>query len=72
MLTTLGVNNRLLLYGSVITKILRHFRVPLSEPVYVVTKQLGEEIISRIRFHRKNMEWVKATSSKNKDTLVAS
>lgn len=71
MLTTLAVNNRSLPYCSVIIKILRHFKVPLGEPIYAETKRLREETITWISFHKRNEEWVKMTTSKNQDTLVA-
>lgn len=38
MLSTAAVSNRSLTYGSIISKILRHFHVLLTEPVYVETK----------------------------------
>lgn len=71
MLTTLAINNRSLPYGSIITRILRHFRVPLSEMVYVETKRIRGEAITRISFHMRNKEWVKMTISKNWDILIA-
>lgn len=71
MLSTLGVNNQLLPYGSIITKILQYFHVPLHEFVYVETKRIGEEAIMRIGFYRRNEEWVKMTLSKTRGTLVA-
>lgn len=43
MLTTPVVTNRLLPYGSIITKILRYFRVHVSELVFVETKKLRGE-----------------------------
>lgn len=72
MLSTPGVRNKLLPYGSVITKTLRHFRMPLIEPVYIETKKLRREAIIRIVFYRKNGEWAKITLSENQNTLVAS
>ena len=71
MLSTTAVSNRSLPYGSIISKILRYFHVPLTEPVYVETKKLVREIISGIGFHLKQGKWVKVTSSKNEGTLVA-
>ena len=41
MLSTLRVSNRSLPFGSIITRILKHFRVPIVEPVYLETKKLG-------------------------------
>lgn len=56
MLSTLGVSNRLLPYCSIITKILRHVRVPLYEPVYKKSKMLREEAVTASEFHRRNVE----------------
>lgn len=71
MLSTPGVNNRLLPCGSIITKIFRHFRILITEPVFVDTKRLAGEIITRLGFSRRNEEREKITSVKNRDTLVA-
>lgn len=71
MLNTPGVRNKLLPYGNVIIKILRHFRVPLIEPVYMETKKLRGEAIIGIVFYRKNEKWAKITLSENQNTLVA-
>ena len=71
MLSTPIVTNRSLPYGSIITRILRYYHVPLTEPVYVESRKLGREIISAIRFFKQRGNWVKTQSSKNEDTLVA-
>ena len=71
MLSTLALSNRSLLYGSIISKILRHFHVHLTKPIYVETKKLGREIISGIGFYLRQGKWIKVTSSKNEDTLGA-
>ena len=71
MLSTPTVSNRSLSYGSIISKNLRHFHVPLTDPVYIETKKMGREIISGIGFHWRQGKWIKVASSKNEDTLVA-
>ncbi|KAH9698155.1 hypothetical protein KPL71_023904 [Citrus sinensis] len=71
MLSTPKVSNRSLPYGSIITKILNHFRVPIIEPVFLETRKLGRDIISAIGFFKKCGQWEKTTSSKNEDTLLA-
>ena len=71
MLSIPTVINRSLPYGSIITRILRYFHVPITEPVYVESRKLGREIISAIKFFKKHVKWVKTQSSKNEDTLVA-
>jgi len=71
MLSSPRVTNRSLPYGSIITRILKFFRVPITEPVYLETRKLGREIISAIEFFKKRGKWEKTTSSKNEDTLLA-
>ena len=71
MLSTYGDNHLLLAYGSLISKILRHFRVPIRDSIYVETKRIGKEGMTSIRFSQKNGEWIKTSTSKNQDTFVA-
>ena len=71
MLSTLVVNHRLLPYGSIISKILRHFDVPLQDVVYTKTKLIGPKAMTSIDFSRKNRKWIKTSTSKNRDTLIA-
>ncbi|KAH9743958.1 hypothetical protein KPL70_003484 [Citrus sinensis] len=71
MLSTLVVNHRLLPYGSIISKILRHFEVPLRDVGYMETKRIGPEAMTSIRFSRRNSKWIKNSTSKNRDTLIA-
>ena len=71
MLSTPRVSNRSLPYGSIITRILKYFRVPIAEPVYLETRKLGREIISAIGYFKKRGKWEKTTSFKNEDTLFA-
>ena len=71
MLTTPAINHRLLPYGTIISKILQYFQVPLQDAVYKETKWIGPEAMSSIGFSRKNDQWIKTKSSKNRDTLNA-
>lgn len=64
------MNNILLLYGSIITRILGYFRILITKPMYDETKRLGGEISLRIGFHWRNGEWLKITPSKNEDTIL--
>lgn len=57
--------------GSIITKILQHFDIPLRDSVYEKTKRIDEEAIIGIGFYRMNKKWVNTTTSKNWDTLIA-
>ena len=72
MLSTPAVTNRSLPYGNMITRILRYFKVPITEHIFVETRKLGREIMYAIIFFKKLGKWVKTQSSKNEDTLVAS
>lgn len=56
-------------YGNIITRILRHFNIPLTELVYTDTRKLGRDYFW-IGFYRRLGEQVKP-SSRNEDTLVA-
>ncbi|KAH9648550.1 Integrase catalytic domain-containing protein [Citrus sinensis] len=71
MLSTLAVNHRLLPYGSIITKILRRFEVPLLDTGHMETRRIGPEAMTSIGFSRKNGVWIKTSNSKNRDTLIA-
>ena len=71
MLSTPAVNHHLLPYGSIITKILRRFEVPLLDTTYMETRGIGPEAMTSIGFTRKNGEWIKTNNSKNRDTLIA-
>ena len=64
MLSTPTVNYCLLLYGSIITKILRHFEVPLLDAGYAETKQIVPEAITSIGFSRKNGQWTRLKTPK--------
>ena len=56
MLSTPVVTNWSLPYDSITTKILRHFHVPLTEPIYTKIKKLGREIIYGIGFSRRRSD----------------
>ena len=56
MLSTPTVNHRLLPYGSIISKILQHFQVPLRDAVYKETKRIGPKAMTSIGFSWKNGE----------------
>lgn len=71
MLSTPAVNHRLLPYGSIITKILRRFEVPLLDTGHMETRRIGPEAVTSIGFSRKNGVWIKTSNSKNPDTLIA-
>ncbi|KAH9697228.1 hypothetical protein KPL71_023524 [Citrus sinensis] len=71
MLSTPKVSNQSLPYGSIITRILKHFQVPIVELVFLETHKLEQESISAIGFFKKRGKWEKTTSSKNEDTLLA-
>ena len=65
MLSTPAVNHRLLPYGSIITKLLRHFEVPLLDTGYIKTRRISLEAMTSNDFSMKNEEWIKTKNSKN-------
>lgn len=65
ILTSKGVTNRSILYGSLIIQMLRYFHVPIIELLHIEIKML----ISAISFQRKDGKFVKIPCSKNKDKL---
>ena len=71
MLSTPAVNHRLLRYGSIITKILRRFEVPLLDTGHMETRRIGPEAMTSIGFSKMNGQWIKTSNSKNQDTLIA-
>ncbi|KAH9724699.1 hypothetical protein KPL70_007586 [Citrus sinensis] len=71
MLSTPAVNHRLLPDGSIITKILQRFKVPLLDTGHMETQRIGPEAMTSISFSRKNGVWIKTSNSKNRDTLIA-
>lgn len=71
MLSPPRVNYRLILYGSIITNIFKYLYVLHCESVYKKTERISEEAIIGIRFYERNEKWVKTTTSKNWDIVVA-
>lgn len=71
MFRTPLLKNRLLLYGSTITRILRKFNVTFRESVPEATKKFGRKAIIVLGFDRCNEKWVKNSYAKSHDTLVA-
>lgn len=61
----------MLQYGIIISNILQHFRVPIRDSIYVETRRIGQEAMMSIDFSRKNKEWIKVSTFKNRDTRVA-
>lgn len=71
MLSPPRVNYRLILYGSIITNIFKYLYVLHCEFVYKKTERISKEAIIGIRFYERNEKWVKTTTSKNWDIVVA-
>lgn len=50
MFSILGISKRSLPFGSIITRILKHFRVLITEPTFLNTKELEDEAIANLVF----------------------
>ena len=72
ILNTPAVNHCLLLYASIISKILRCFGVPFRDAGYTETKWIGPEAMTSIGFSKRNGKLIKTSTSKNRDTMIAS
>ena len=58
-----------LLYGHFITRILKHFKIPIHEPSCRPSKSIGDEAVSALGFEWHNGAWVRI--SNNKYTFLA-
>ena len=59
MFSTPGISKQSLLFGSIITRIFKHFRVLITEPTFLNTKELGDEAIAKLAFVWVDDIWVK-------------
>ena len=50
MLSTPCLVKRSLPYTSIITRILKYFQVPITEPTFLNSKELGDEAIANLGF----------------------
>lgn len=50
MFSILGISKRSLPFGSIINRILKHFRVLITEPTFLNTKELEDEAIANLVF----------------------
>ena len=59
MLSTLCIAKQSLPHGSIITYILKHFRVPIIEPTFFNPKELIDEAIANLGFIWVEDKWCK-------------
>lgn len=71
MLSTPNISFRSLSFSSIITCILNHFRVPISEPSHDEPRELGDEDIASLSFIWESGQWVKDQNLVNKPTKLA-
>lgn len=71
MLSILKISNCSLSFSSIITRILKHFYIPLDEPKTLGTKGLSDEAISNLRFIWEEDQWAKDCRYKDKVTYMA-
>lgn len=71
MLNTPHITKKSLPYGSIITRILKFFKVPITEPTFLNPKELGDEAIANLGFIWVEDHWRKDRRYKNKSTELA-
>lgn len=73
MRSTLGITTRSLPFGSIISRILTHFRVPIAEPAHDEPKELGPDVLGSLGFERdlNYVGWFKNENLPNKPTQMA-
>lgn len=71
MLSTPGITNKSFSFGRIITRILKHFLVPITAPTFDDTKELREDAIANLGFVWVDDTWVKNQRLKNKVTELA-
>ena len=59
MLSALGIASWYLPFGSIITRILKHFRVPITKPTFLSPKELEDEAIANLGFLWVEDQWIK-------------
>ena len=59
MLSTPYLAKRSLPYASIITRILEYFRVPITEPIFLNSRELGDKAIANLGFYWRNNRWYK-------------
>lgn len=64
MLSIPKLITRSLLYGHFITRILRHFKIPINEPSCKPFKSIEDETVCALGFEWRNGAWVKFTDNK--------
>ena len=64
MLSTPSLVKRSLPYASIITRILQYFRVPITEPTCLNSRELGDEAIVNLGFYWRDNGWHKDRRNK--------
>ena len=59
MLGTPCIDKRSLYYGSIIIRILQYFRVPITEPIFLNPRELGDKATANLGFVWKEDQWCK-------------
>ncbi|KAH9781377.1 hypothetical protein KPL71_008441 [Citrus sinensis] len=64
------IAKRSLPYASIITQILKFFRVPITEPISLNSRELGDEAIANLGFYWRNDRWYKDQRNKKVTELA--
>ena len=70
MLSTPCLAKRSIPYASIITRILEYFPVPITEPIFLNSRELGDETIANLRFYWRNNRWYKDQRNKKVTELA--
>ncbi|KAH9716703.1 hypothetical protein KPL71_021554 [Citrus sinensis] len=70
MLSTPSLAKRSIPYASIITRILEYFRVPITEPISLNSRELGDESIANLGFYWRNDGWYKDQRNKKVTELA--
>ena len=70
MLSTPSLAKRSLPYASIITRILEYFRVPITEPISLNSRELGDVSVANLGFYWRDDRWRKDQRNKKVTELA--
>ncbi|KAH9705040.1 hypothetical protein KPL70_011720 [Citrus sinensis] len=70
MLSTPSLVKRSLIYASIITRILEYFCVPITEPISLNSRELGDDSIANLGFYWRDDRWYKDLRNKKVTELA--
>ena len=70
MLSTPNLAKRSLPYASIINRILDYFHVPITEPISLNSRELGDESIANLGYYRSDDQWRKVNRNNKVGDIV--